>query len=210
MNSASRYYANRYQDSVALMKLSAQVMAMPGVELAAVVMASAGNIDTLAVEGHDTLDIKLRGGKNRVFVLLGDGELDEGSIWEACLVAAAYHLDNLVAVVDRNDFQANVRTEELIPLEPLPFKFQSFGWSCRTVDGHDFAALATAFENLPYAQGRPSVVIARTVRGKGIPSIERRADRWFADFTAAEVEALLGELRGEAAATLETEGLVVR
>ncbi|HBL27934.1 MAG TPA: transketolase [Acidobacteria bacterium] len=179
--------------------------AVPGVEFHS---GSLGHL--LAVGLGVALDIKLRGGKNRVFVLLGDGELDEGSIWEACLVAAAYHLDNLVAVVDRNDFQANVRTEELIPLEPLPFKFQSFGWSCRTVDGHDFAALATAFENLPYAQGRPSVVIARTVRGKGIPSIERRADRWFADFTAAEVEALLGELRGEAAATLETEGLVVR
>lgn len=179
--------------------------AVPGVEFHS---GSLGHL--LSVGLGVALDIKLRGGKNRVFVILGDGELDEGSVWEACLVAAAYQLDNLVAIVDRNDFQANARTEELIPLEPLPFKFQSFGWSCRTADGHDFAELEAAFENLPYAQGRPSVLIARTVRGKGIPSIERRADRWFANFTAAEVEALLGELRGEAAATLVSEGMVVR
>lgn len=178
---------------------------VPGVEFHS---GSLGHL--LSVGLGVALDIKLRGGANRVFVILGDGELDEGSIWEACLVAAAYQLDNLIAIVDRNDFQANVRTEELIPLEPLPFKFQSFGWSCRTVDGHDFADLEATLRDLPYVAGRPSAVIARTVRGKGIPSIERRADRWFADFTAGEVEALLRELRGETAAALVTRGEVVR
>jgi transketolase len=179
--------------------------AVPGVEFHS---GSLGHL--LSVGLGVALDIKLRGGRNRVFVILGDGELDEGSVWEACLVAAAYQLDNLIAIVDRNDFQANARTEELIPLEPLPFKFQSFGWSCQTVDGHDFAALDAAFRNVPFALGRPTAVIARTVRGKGLPSLERRADRWFANFSGDEVEALLRELHGEAAASLMTPGRIVR
>lgn len=179
--------------------------AVPGVEFHS---GSLGHL--LSVGLGVALDIKLRGGSNRVFVILGDGELDEGSVWEACLVAAAYQLDNLIAIVDRNDFQANMRTEELIPLEPLPFKFQSFGWGCRTADGHDFLDLDATLRDLPYVKGRPSAVIARTVRGKGIPSLERRADRWFANFTAGEVEELLRELHGEAAALLVTQGEVVR
>ena len=164
----------------------------------------------LAVGIGIALDIKLRGGKNRVFVLLGDGELDEGSIWEACLVAAAQRLDNLVAVVDRNGRQANLRTEELVPLEPLPAKFEAFGWACRSVDGHSFPELDDAFALLPVAAGRPTAVIARTLRGKGVPSLEDRADRWFASFTPAEVEALVAELHGGGPAALASEGRVVR
>jgi transketolase len=179
--------------------------AVPGVEFHS---GSLGHL--LAVALGVALDIKLRGRDNRVFVVLGDGELDEGSVWEACLVAAAHRLDNLVAVVDRNEFQANVRTEELIPLEPIPAKFEAFGWSCRTVDGHSFPALEEVFQGLPYAAGRPSAVVARTVRGKGCPSIEARADRWFANFTADEVAGLLQELHGGPGRGLTSEGLIVR
>jgi transketolase len=182
--------------------------AVPGVEFHS---GSLGHL--LSVAAGVALDIRLRGGANRVFVILGDGELDEGSVWEACLVASALRLDNLVAIVDRNEFQANVRTEELVPLEPIPAKFEAFGWSCRETDGHDFAELEEALAPLreaPYAPGRPSVVVARTVRGKGVPSIEARADRWFANFTTEEVEGLLAELHGGPARGLTSEGLVVR
>jgi transketolase len=178
---------------------------VPGVEFHS---GSLGHL--LSVGLGIALDIRLRGGANRVFVILGDGELDEGSVWEACLVAAALKLDNLVAVVDRNEFQANVRTEELVPLEPIGAKFEAFGWSCRGADGHRFDSLEEAFSTLPLAAGKPSVIVARTVRGKGVPSIEARADRWFANFTAAEIEGLLGELHGGAATGLTSEGLVVR
>ncbi|HEX3528720.1 MAG TPA: transketolase [Thermoanaerobaculia bacterium] len=178
---------------------------IPGVEFHS---GSLGHL--LSVGLGVALDIKLRGGTNRVFVVLGDGELDEGSVWEACLVAAAYKLDNLIAVVDRNELQANVRTEELVPLEPIPAKFEAFGWACHTVDGHDFSAMEPVFDSLPFTAGRPSAVVARTVRGKGLPSLERRADRWFADFNADEVAELLRELHGEGAAELVTEGTVVR
>jgi transketolase len=178
---------------------------VPGVEFHS---GSLGHL--LSVGLGVALDIRLRGGANRVFVLLGDGELNEGSVWEACLVASALRLDNLVAIVDRNEFQANARTEELIPLEPLAEKFRAFGWSCDTVDGHDFAGLEAATDAACAVTGRPSVILACTVRGKGVASLEARADRWFARFTQVEVDDLVRELHGGAAADLVTEGTVVR
>lgn len=156
------------------------------------------------------LDIRLRGGDNRVVVVLGDGELNEGSIWEACLTAAAQRLGNLVVVVDRNHFQANMRTEDLIPLEPITTKFEAFGWETRSVDGHDFAAIHRCFQDLPRRAAGPVAVIASTQRGRGVPSIAERADRWFCNFSDDEVRALIGELHGRAAVPLVSDVLVVR
>src|SRR5262249_6285690 len=130
--------------------------------------------------------------------------------WEACLVAHAYALDNLIAVVDRNEFQANVRTEDLVPLEPIDAKFRAFGWMAQTIDGHSFPAMDAAFSRLPAEAKRPTAIISRTVRGRGLPSTERRADRWFVDFTPAEIQALLGELHGQARAELTSDTLMVR
>src|SRR5262247_354647 len=95
------------------------------------------------------MDIKMCGGSNRVFVIVGDGELNEGSVWEAALVAAAHKLDNLVVVVDRNEFQANMRTEDLVPLEPIEAKFAAFGWATSRIDGHDFNEMERCFTRLP-------------------------------------------------------------
>jgi transketolase len=180
---------------------------IPGVEFHS---GSLGHL--LSVGMGIALDARLAGTGSRVFVVLGDGELDEGSIWEGLLVAAAHKLDNLVLVIDRNEFQANIETEKLIPLEPLAEKLITFGASVRRTDGHSFPALERAFRDLPSGAGTggPTAVIAQTVRGKGLPSLERRADRWFVRFTSDEVTALLGELRGESAATLHSETLVVR
>ena len=178
---------------------------VPGVEFHS---GSLGHL--LAVALGVALDIRLRKGRNRVFVLLGDGELDEGSIWEGLLVASGLGLENLVAIVDRNGVQANARTEDLLPLEPLEAKFRAFGWACRSVDGHEFGALEDVFRTLPLAGGRPSVIVAHTVRGKGVPSLEGRVDRWFARFGAGEVEGLVRELRGGPRANLAGDGLVVR
>src|SRR5262245_5898758 len=179
--------------------------AVPGVEFHS---GSLGHL--LAIGVGIAIDIKLRGGPGRVFVILGDGELNEGSIWEACLLAAARRLDNLIAVVDRNQFQANLQTEQLVPLEPLDAKFGAFGWAVETADGHSFPDLDRALGRLPFETGRPSVLIARTVRGKGLPSIEARADRWFVNFSATEVDQLLAELHGGAASVLASDPLVVR
>jgi transketolase len=156
------------------------------------------------------LDIRRRGNRGRVFVILGDGELNEGSIWEACLVAAALKLDNLIAVVDRNGFQANMKTEQLIPLEPLVDKLRAFGWAGREAEGHDFDDLDDAFAQLPAVAGRPTFIVARTVRGKGVPSLEGRVDRWFARFNHTEVEMLIEELHTGSARAQLAEGMVVR
>ncbi|MCL2451152.1 MAG: thiamine pyrophosphate-dependent enzyme [Polyangiaceae bacterium] len=178
---------------------------VPGIEFHS---GSLGHL--LSVGIGIALDLKMSGTGSRVFVVVGDGELDEGSVWEALLVASAKKLDNLVIVVDRNEFQANIRTEELVPLEPLEDKLRAFGASACTVDGHDFADLAPAFATLPREAGRPTAIVARTVRGKGCPSIERRADRWFVAFTQAEVDALIAELHGQGQASLTSEVKVVR
>lgn len=179
--------------------------AVPGVEFHS---GSLGHL--LAVGIGVALDLKIRGGRNRVYVLLGDGELNEGSVWEACLAASAHRLDNLVAVVDRNGFQANVRTEELTPLEPLKEKFEAFGWGVTRINGHSFDEMDEVLPHVPFREGSPSIVIADTIRGKGLPSIEQRADRWFADFTREEVAMLLKELRGEGESALTSQTLIVR
>jgi transketolase len=108
----------------------------------------------------------------RVFTLMGDGELAEGSNWESMLTAAHYRLDNLTAIVDRNQLQISGRTEDVCRLEPLKEKFQAFGWSVREVDGHDVTALADCLGAIPFEPGRPSMVIARTIKGKGVSFME--------------------------------------
>jgi transketolase len=177
---------------------------IPGVEFHS---GSLGHLP--AVAAGVALDCLLRQGDNRVVVITGDGELNEGSVWETILVANAFALDNLTLVVDRNQFQANVRTEELIPLEPLAEKFTAFGCTVHRVDGHDFRALDRAF-GAPAVKGRLKVIIADTVRGKGLPSIEARADRWFCSFTKTETAMLLEELHGQATAGIVSQPLVVR
>ena len=183
---------------------------IPGIEFHS---GSLGHLPSVAV--GVALDCKLRGLSNRIVVITGDGELDEGTVWEALLVASAKKLDNLLFFVDRNHFQANIRTEELIPLEPLAPKFEAFGCRVRRVDGHDFAALEQALLELsgvltPDRSGKPAVIIADTVRGRGLPSIQERADRWFCNFTHEEVDALLEELHGQRQATIASEALIVR
>jgi len=107
----------------------------------------------------------------RVFTLLGDGELAEGSNWEAAMAAAHYRLDNLTAIVDRNTLQITGRTRDVMSTEPLEQKFAAFGWAVRTVDGHDFAALTAALSG-PAEAGKPTAVIAQTVKGRGVSFME--------------------------------------
>jgi transketolase len=167
--------------------------AIPGVELG----GTRGHLAPVAV--GVAIDLALRGSRSRVFLLIGDGELEEGVVWESLLVAKARTLDNLVIIVDRNEMQANRRTEDLVPLEPLTQKLEAFGAVATRVDGHRFAALDAAMRRLPLVEGKPSVIIADTVRGKGVPSIERRIERWFCALSAEEARAMLVEVRASAA-----------
>ena len=178
---------------------------IPGVEFHS---GSLGHLP--AVAAGVALDCKIKNQNNHIVVITGDGELNEGSVWETLLVANAKQLSNLTIVVDRNQFQANIRTEELIPLESLEEKFAAFGCAVTRIDGHDFMALENAFNNLPFHNNKVNAIIADTVRGKGLPSIEAKADRWFCSFTEQEAAQLLNELHGNENALIESETLIVR
>jgi len=108
----------------------------------------------------------------RVFTLLGDGELPEGSNWEAALTAAHYKLDNLVAILDKNELQITGPTASVCNTDPVDQKFEAFGWAVHHVDGHDFAALTDVFSKIPFTEGKPSLVIAHTTKGKGVSFME--------------------------------------
>ncbi|MFH0927339.1 MAG: transketolase [Candidatus Micrarchaeota archaeon] len=113
---------------------------------------------------------------NRVFVLLSDGELDEGSVWEAILFAGAKKLQNIVAIVDFNKIQSFERVEDAMPLEPLGKKFEAFGWEVARVDGNDVEALASVFSSDFMKSKKPKAIIADTIKGKGVSYMENRLE----------------------------------
>lgn len=122
------------------------------------------------------LAAKRRGADWRTFVLMSDGELGEGSNWEAFMFAAHHRLDNLVAVIDYNKLQSLTTVAETLNIEPLAAKFSAFGWAVAEVDGHDHAALAERLTVGPWEAGRPSVLVAHTVKGKGVSFMEDRVE----------------------------------
>ncbi len=119
---------------------------------------------------------KLTGRGYRVFVLTGDGELQEGSNWEAAMSAAHFGLDNLTVIVDRNGLQLADRTGKLMSLEPLDRKWEAFGWDIHRTDGNDVAAFVRTIEGIDTTNGRPHVVLAKTVKGRGVSFIEDRPE----------------------------------
>jgi transketolase len=141
--------------------------------------------------GH-ALAAKLQGSPRRTFVVLGDGELQEGSNWEAAMTASHYGLASLTAIVDRNRLQQGARTEDTKQLEPLADKWASFGFEVREVDGHDLRQLLRAFE--PSTTGRPVAVIANTVKGKGVSFMEDRVEWHHKVPSEDQVQAALKEL----------------
>jgi transketolase len=140
------------------------------------------------------MGLRLRGKDEKVFVLSGDGELHEGSVWEGAMFAAHHRLDNIVLIVDDNgrcmlDYSRNV-----LSLEPLDRIFQAFGWEARTVDGHDIGALDRAYrEVLSSRSGHPHVIVAKTVKGKGVPSLEHDPLAHIRVVNAEEIDRILGE-----------------
>lgn len=110
--------------------------------------------------------------ESRVFVLMGDGETQEGSIWEAAMFASHHKLDNLVGIVDRNMIQIDGFTEDILSLEPYRAKWEAFGWHVVEIDGHDFEQITTSLRQAPPVSGKPTLVLANTVKGKGISFME--------------------------------------
>lgn len=139
----------------------------------------------------------------RVYALLGDGEVEEGQVWEAFMSAAKYHLDNLCAVIDVNGLQIDGPTADVMPTEPLDKKLEAFGWHVLKVDGHDLTAVADAFQQAKGLTGAPTMILAKTVKGKGVSFMENQAGWHGKAPNAEQYQAARQEL---AAALAEKEG----
>jgi transketolase len=148
----------------------------------------------LALAVGMALASRLDGRQDRVFTIMGDGELTEGSIWEASASAAHYRLDNLIAIVDRNTLQISGRTENVMAMEPLEEKFVAFGYAVRHVDGNNVSDLAALLDRLPFEHGKPSLVLAHTIKGKGISFMEDKVQWHHRALTDTEYAAALLEL----------------
>ena len=132
----------------------------------------------------------------RVFVMLSDGELDEGSNWEAILFAPQHKLDNLVAIVDYNKIQSLGGVKEVLDLHPLAEKFRAFNWSVKEIDGHNHGGISAALQTLPFETGKPSCLIAHTVKRKGVSFMEDKLLWHYKSPDAGQLQQALGELGG--------------
>ncbi|MBR6700151.1 MAG: transketolase [Firmicutes bacterium] len=140
---------------------------------------------------------KLDGRKSKVYVLLGDGEIQEGIVWEAAMSAAHYKLDNIVAILDNNGLQIDGRNDDVMKVAPIYEKFESFGWEVMETDGHDIEEIAEKLDAADEIEGKPVMIIARTVKGKGVSFMEDEAGWHGKAPNAEETEKALAELGGE-------------
>ena len=165
---------------------------VPGVEM------TTGSLGQgLSVAGGMALAAKIDGAGYKVFSMLGDGEIQEGQIWEAAMSAAHYKLDNLIAIVDRNGLQIDGGTESVMGVEPLADKWKGFGWNVLEIEGHDIDQILRAFDEAKKSIGKPTVIIAKTVKGKGVSFMEGKAE-WHG-------KAPTGELLAKAKSETETK-----
>ncbi len=143
----------------------------PGVEI------STGSLGQgLSAANGMALAARLDGRKSRIYVLLGDGEVEEGQVWEAAMAAAYYKLDNLMVFVDHNHLQIDGHVEEVMSPEPLKDKFNAFGWHVVEIDGHNLEEIIQAVETAKGIKGKPTVAIAETIKGKGVSFMENQVD----------------------------------
>ncbi|HZY80201.1 MAG TPA: transketolase [Cyclobacteriaceae bacterium] len=149
----------------------------------------------LPIAVGNAIAAKMDDRKFRVFTLLGDGELAEGSNWEAALTASHYKLDNLCAIVDHNKLQISGTTAEVCNTSPIDSKFESFGWAVKHVDGHDLQQLEKVFAEIPFEKGKPNLVLAHTVKGKGISFMENQASWHHGVPDAKQFELAMEELK---------------
>ena len=165
------------------------VGALPGIE------ATTGSLGHgLGIGLGMALAARMDGLPVRVFVVLSDGELNEGSVWEAALWAPAHNLDNVTAIVDFNGLQATGPSREITAIEPLADKWRSFGWQALEVDGHDMAQLAAAFE--AHHPGKPLAIVARTVKGRGVSFMENNLEWHYRPPSPDDLAKALAELDG--------------
>src|SRR5271157_321602 len=155
-----------------LRKLGALLQGHPDLRIPGVEMPAGSEGIGLSVGVGEALAGKIDGRSYRTYVLMGDGEQQEGEVWEAAMSASKFKLDNLTAIIDRNGIQQDGLTEQIMPLEPLASKWRAFNWNVIEVDGYDFHQLIDGFDLAANTRNRPTVIIAHTVKGKGISFME--------------------------------------
>lgn len=162
---------------------------IPGIE------ASTGSLGHgLSIGAGMALAGKRDNKKYRVFVLISDGECDEGSTWEGILFANHHRLDNLVVVIDYNKLQATGRTNEVLNLEPFKQKWEAFGWGVREINGHNFDEIEKALCGVPFKKNRPSVIISHTIKGKGVSFMENKLEWHYKSPNKQEYNSAIKEL----------------
>ncbi|MGQ9788553.1 MAG: transketolase [Candidatus Hadarchaeaceae archaeon] len=162
------------EELLKLRKIGSMLQGHPDMRKTPGVDASTGTLGQgLSIGVGMALAFRLDNKPNRVYVLLGDGELDEGQIWEAAMSAAHYRIDNLTAIVDYNRQQLSGFTEKVMNLEPIGEKWSAFGWHVIGIDGHDMKQILDAMDEAEMVKGKPTVIIAYTVKGKGVPMLEK-------------------------------------
>ena len=173
----------------------------PGVE------ANTGSLGQgLSIACGMAAGLKLDGRGSRVYCVVGDGELAEGQIWEAAMAASAFKLDNLVAILDRNRLQAMGPVEQRFNTNPLAEKWRAFGWHVLEINGHEMAAILDALDEVDRVQGQPKMIIARTIKGAGIPFAENRVEFHNGLLTAEQYEAARALLGGDGVSGAERTG----
>ena len=162
----------------------------PGIEI------SGGSLGQgLSVGLGIALAAKLDKKDYRTYVMLGDGEIEEGQVWEAAMAASHYKADNLCAIIDQNGLQIDGFIHEIMSSHPIPDKWRGFGWHVIEIDGHDYKAISSAYDEAEKIKGRPTVIVAKTIKGKGVSFMENQVD-WHGKVpTKEEAERALAELK---------------
>ncbi|EHP88205.1 Transketolase domain protein [Geobacter metallireducens RCH3] len=164
------------EDLMTLRRLGSHLQGHPDSKQTPGVEVCTGSLGQgLSMANGMALGLRLDGSSSRVYALLGDGELQEGQVWEAAMAAGHYKLDNLCALVDVNRLQIDGEVAKVMAVEPVTDKFRAFGWNVIDIDGHDMGAIVTALGQAAEAKGKPTVIVARTVKGKGVSFFENKA-----------------------------------
>ena len=192
------------EDLKTLRKIDSYLQGHPNMNMVPGVDMSTGSLGQgVSVAVGMALAAKKTGKNNRVYSLLGDGEIQEGQVWEACMAAAHYKLDNLCIVVDNNGLQIDGNIKDVMSPYPIVDKLDAFGFRTLAIDGHDFDAIEEAFNTAKATKGQPTVILAKTVKGKGVSFMENNAGWHGKAPNDAEYEQAMTELKAQLA---ELEG----
>lgn len=186
------------EDILQLRKLGNRFQGHPNMQKVPGVEMSTGSLGQgISVAAGMAMANKLDKNPGRVYVMLGDGEIQEGLVWEAAMSAAHYGLDNLVGILDWNGLQIDGKNEDVMTVTPVDEKFRAFGWNVIVIDGHDFDQIFNAFDQARAYKGKPTMIIAKTIKGKGVSFMENEAGWHGKAPNAEQIEQAVKELGGE-------------